>query len=118
MKKTHFLRHYILFFLFILPFSGFTGNPIEKARINDALSASVEKQDASTADASDAYIRIKITGGKAPYKIHCFSPYSIPTESQGNELNMENIKSGDYLFVIQDSEGKSITKEIKISNNK
>ena len=118
MKKTYFLGSIILFFLFVLPFSGFTQKAIEKTSANDVLSASIDKQDASGADASDAYIRLRITGGKAPYTIHCFSPYSLPVESQGDELKLENIKSGDYAFVIQDSGGKTLSKEIKISDNR
>jgi hypothetical protein len=118
MSKTYFSRSFILFLLCALPFSGITGNLIEKAYINDTLSALVDKQDASAADASDAYIRIKVTGGKAPYKIHCFSPYSLPTQYTGSELNLENIKSGDYILVIQDQSGNTISKEIVISNQK
>jgi hypothetical protein len=118
MKNIYFSGSVILFVMLILPFSGLTQHAIGKTSDIDALSASVDKKDASGSDTNDAYIRLKITGGKAPYTIHCFSPYSLPTKSQGNELKLENIKSGDYAFVIQDSGGKTISKEIKISDNR
>jgi hypothetical protein len=114
MKRIHIYRA-ILLLLLILPFSGNAQNSIKKTDPTAALSVSVDIKDASGEDIDDAYIRIKVTGGKAPYAIHCFSPYSLPTQYSGNELNLEKIKSGDYLFVIQDSGRKSLTKEIKIS---
>jgi hypothetical protein len=87
-------------------------------RIQNDLNATVETKDASGADNNDGFIKIKITGGQGPYSIYCFSPYSLPYETIGQELKLENIKPGNYLFVIQDKFKKSLVKEIMISYEK
>jgi hypothetical protein len=79
------------------------------------LNATVETKDASGADNNDGFIKIKISGGQGPYSIYCFTPYSLPYEKIGEELKLENIKPGSYLFVIQDKFKKSLVKEITIS---
>lgn len=116
MKNTYFFTGILLLFIVVLPIVGNTQNNIEKNIANEDLSIQIDKKDASGKNTSDGYIKLKVSGGVGPYTIHCFSPYSLPTQTKGNELNMVNIKSGDYLFVIQDNLGKSITREVNISN--
>jgi hypothetical protein len=112
MKKHYTIYITLLMFSLLFPFS--VNSQIINT-VTEPLSASADVKNASAAETSDAFIKLKITGGKAPYTIHCFSPYSLPKQTTGDKLDLNNIKSGDYLFVIQDSGGKSITKEIKIS---
>lgn len=110
---------FIFLLIFIIPLRGNTQNYIPKKSTNsNELFASVESKDASEAGTNDGYIKLKISGGVAPYTIHCFSPYALPSETSGNELKLEDIKSGDYLFVIQDKLRKTVVKEIKISSLK
>lgn len=110
----------IYFLLFFFPLLFLTGNQQaiaqNKAIGNPKFSVEVEKKDPSNSSSKDGSITIKIDGGTAPYKIHCFSPYSEPKESSGKELNLKNIQSGDYLFVIQDKTGAIVTKEVKLGN--
>ncbi|HXA00654.1 MAG TPA: hypothetical protein VNW99_01630 [Cytophagaceae bacterium] len=109
---------FIFLLMCMIPFQGNSQNNIsQKSSKENELLASVETKDASDGN-NDAYIKLKVSGGIAPYTIHCFSPYSLPTHTTGNELILEKIKSGDYLFVIQDKSGKSTAKEVKISDLK
>ena len=96
----------------------FTGNAQNIKDSNGQLSIEVDKKDATSEDSADGYLKLKISGGKAPYKLTYFSPYSIPSTVSGEKINLSNLKAGSYLFVVQDSFGKSITKEIVITNNK
>jgi hypothetical protein len=116
MKKGYFL---LLILIAMIPALGNTQNIVSKKSINEnELLVSIESRDASEAGKNDAFIKLEVSGGAGPYTIHCFSPYSLPTQTTGNELTLEKIKSGDYLFVIQDKSGKSIVKEVNISNLK
>jgi hypothetical protein len=82
------------------------------------LSIEIQKKDPTNEGSADGYINLKISGGVSPYKIHCFSPYALPTKTEANELKLSNIKSGDYVFIIQDSTGERITREVKIDDVK
>lgn len=116
------MKHFtplIFLLIAIFPIKGNAQHYIsQKSTDGNELLASVETKDASEDGANDAYIKLKVSGGVAPYTIHCFSPYSLPTQTAGNELKLVKIKSGDYLFVIQDKSGKSVVKEVKISDLK
>jgi hypothetical protein len=82
------------------------------------LSIEIQKKDAISEGSEDGFIHLKISGGVSPYKIHCFSPYALPTKTEANELKLSNIKSGDYVFIIQDKTGERITREVKIEDVK
>jgi hypothetical protein len=81
--------------------------------VNEELTITVDTKDASGKN-ENGYIQIKVSGGTAPYKISFFSPYALPSHTNGNILTLENIKPGEYLFVIQDSLGKTASQEVKI----
>jgi hypothetical protein len=116
MRKGYIL---LLILIVLIPALGNTQSIIAPKFANkNELSVSVETKDASEQGKNDAFVKLKISGGLAPYTIHCFSPYSLPTQTTGNELKLEKIQSGDYLFVIQDKSGKSVVKEVNLSNLK
>jgi hypothetical protein len=112
MKKGYVL---ILVLILLIPALGNSQNNISPKSVNkNELLISVESRDASNAQTNDAYIKLKVSGGAAPYKTSFFSPYAFPSHTSGDKLLWENIKAGDYLIVIQDSLGNTIYKEIKI----
>lgn len=120
MKKIYFLGTFFLL-IGILPIASkaFDNGKIALLfSIIEDLTTQIDKKDVSGENKKDGFIRVKVSGGTSPYTIHCFSPYSIPSQSSGDELKLENIQSGDYLFVIQDSSGKTISKEVKIYNHR
>ena len=110
---------YFLFFLFMLtgifPGQGNARQDIFSDQ-SPSFTITIDKKDASSAEAKDGYINIKVEGGEAPYKVNLFSPYSSPSnhELKGNEWSIKNIKPGDYLIVVQDNTGASNFKEVKI----
>jgi hypothetical protein len=110
---------FVILLITIFSLRGNAQNNISKRPTNgNALAVSVDTKDASESGSNDGSIKLKVSGGQAPYTIHCFGPYSLPTQTVENELKLEDIKSGDYLFVVQDKLMKSVVKEIKISNLK
>lgn len=119
MKKIYFLLTFFAL-IGILPITGKAYNSDTNSILSskEEISILIDKKDVSGENKSDGYIKLKITGGTAPYSIHCFSPHSTPIKYTGPELKLNNIKSGDYLFVIQDGAGQTISKEVKILNYK
>ncbi|MBX9853123.1 MAG: hypothetical protein K2X86_15375 [Cytophagaceae bacterium] len=94
-----------------VPYIGHTNSISPLKNISEIFSdliIDIEKKDASGTDKKDGEIRIKITGGQAPYSISLFSTTIKAQKFEGNEVNIDNLSSGTYLFIIQDS-----NKEIK-----
>jgi hypothetical protein len=115
MKKIYFL---ITFFALIgiLPITGkaFDSDKNSILSSKEEISIQIDKKDVSGENKSDGYIKLKITGGNGPFKISFFSPYALPSHTKGDKLSLENLKSGEYLLVVQDSFGETFTKEVKL----
>lgn len=80
------------------------------------ITVSVVKKDATAESSQDGRIQLQVSGGVPPYKIHVFTPDGTLQEKAGSSLLLENISTGDYLFVIHDKAGASITREVKIES--
>lgn len=112
MKKLGLLPLVLIFFLFPITCMS------QDIKEMEELSVQVEKKDATGEAAGNGSIKLQITGGTPPFTFTCFNPYSDPQPVKGTELKLTNLKSGNYLFVIQDSSGKIATREVLISNNR
>ena len=112
MKKLYFL-FLLLILIGFFPGQGRAGHDTYFSN-QSSFSILIDKKDASSAEARDGSIHLKIQGGKAPYSIHCFNPYSTPIKFTGENVTMESLGTGVYLFIIQDSSGHIESKEIKI----
>ncbi len=80
---------------------------IEKASAM-TVNCLVEKELSCDTDKNDAALRVKITGGEAPYQF---------AWSNGlNSANLTNLGPGEYSVTVTDSKGKSKSAQITIAN--
>lgn len=117
MKKLNCLK-FLLLILFLTGLGAESRPMTFRPKAASDIIVSVEKKDASAESSKDGEIHLTVSGGVPPYKVHIFSPYTFPYEKEGNDLMLENIGSGDYLFVIQDKSGATVSKEVKIGNSR
>lgn len=80
---------------------------IEKASAI-TVNALVEKELGCDASKNDAALRVKVTGGKAPYT------YAWTGGLNGE--NPKNVGPGEYSVTVTDSDGKTKTSKVKIEN--
>jgi hypothetical protein len=109
MKKLYFLCFLLLFYGFF-PNSGNAG---EYSFISEKTSISliIDSKDASSENAKDGYIHMKIKGGEAPYSVSVFSTVINHQTFNGAEVKLKDLGPGTYMFVIQD-QSRTIVKEI------
>jgi hypothetical protein len=74
----------------------------------------ITKHDPSSSTASDGSITLSVSGGTAPYTIY-FTSTTMPGKIyKESTITLDGLKTGSYLFTIQDSKGHIVNKSVEL----